>query len=110
MRKKLKCCYDRCYKGEGLLRAAEVGLAVADMVAGGGDGDPDGAVGVGGAARGGIVGQEILGGARGRCDRRWRPAPGARRDRTWRRPWCRSWFPERVHRRCCARFRFSPGG
>src|SRR6267378_2152022 len=47
--------------GEGLLRAGEVGLAMADMVAGGGDGDPDGAVGVGGAARSGIVGQEILG-------------------------------------------------
>src|SRR6267378_2542281 len=34
---------------------------MADVVAGRGDGDLDGAVGVGGAARGGVVGQEILG-------------------------------------------------
>src|SRR5258708_19736657 len=43
------------------LRAGKVGLAMADVVAGRGDGDLDGAVGVGGAARGGVVGQEILG-------------------------------------------------
>src|SRR5713226_4288076 len=61
MPKKLKRYYDRCYEGEELLRAGEVGLAVADVVAGGVDGDDDGAVGVGGAARGGIVGEEILG-------------------------------------------------
>src|SRR5712671_3861741 len=61
MPKKLKRYYDRCYEGEELLRASEVGLAVADVVGGGVDGDYDGAVGVGGAAGGGIVGEEILG-------------------------------------------------
>src|SRR5713101_6095098 len=61
MPKKLKRYYDRCYEGEELLRAGEVGLAVADVVGGGGDGDYDGAVGVGGAAGIGIVGEEILG-------------------------------------------------
>src|SRR6267143_7082857 len=40
-----------------LLRAGEVGLAVADVVGGGVDGEDDGAVGVGGAAGGGIVGE-----------------------------------------------------
>src|SRR5712664_1795927 len=61
MPKKLKRYYDRCYEGEELLRASEVGLAVADVVGGGVDGDYDGAVGVGGAAGIGIVGEEILG-------------------------------------------------
>src|SRR5712671_5028670 len=61
MPKKLKRYYDRCYEGEELLRASEVGLAVADVVGGGVDGDYDGAVGVGGAAGGGIVGEKILG-------------------------------------------------
>src|SRR6202158_3152490 len=61
MPKKLKRYYGQPYKGEELLWAGEVGLAMADVVAGRGDGDLDGAVGVGGAARGGIVGQEILG-------------------------------------------------
>src|SRR5713226_3192908 len=48
-------------KGRGLLLAGEVGGAVADVVVGEGDLHLDGAVGVGGAARAGIVGQEILG-------------------------------------------------
>src|SRR6266852_8338819 len=61
MPKKLKRYYDRCYEGEELLGAGEVGLAVADVVGGGVDGDYDGAVGVGGAAGGGVVGEEILG-------------------------------------------------
>src|SRR6266852_6284524 len=61
MPKKLKRYYDRCYEGEELLRAGEVGLAVADVVGGGVDGDDDGAVGVGGAARSGVVGEEVLG-------------------------------------------------
>src|SRR6266446_8187125 len=61
MPKKLKRYYDRCYEGEELLWPGEVGLAVADVVGGGVDGDDDGAVGVGGAAGGGIVGKEILG-------------------------------------------------
>src|SRR5258706_4102945 len=43
------------------VRAGKVGTAMADVVAGRGGGDLDGAVGVGGAARGGVVGQEILG-------------------------------------------------
>src|SRR5713226_8612827 len=43
-----------------LLRAGEVGLAVADVVVVGGNRDYDGAVGVGGPARSGIVGEEIL--------------------------------------------------
>ncbi len=43
------------------MRAGEVGLAVADVVGGGVDGDDDGAVGVGGAAGSGVVGEEILG-------------------------------------------------
>src|SRR5216684_9408148 len=60
MPKKLKRYYARCYEGEELLRAGEVGLAVADVVGGGVDGDDDGAVGVGGAAGGGVVGEEIL--------------------------------------------------
>ena len=61
MPKKLKRYYDRCYEGEELLGAGEVGLAVADVVGGGVDGDDDGAVGVGGAAGIGVVGEEILG-------------------------------------------------
>src|SRR5258707_3188535 len=43
------------------LGAGEVGLAVGEVVGGGVDGDDDGAVGVGGAARGGVIGEEILG-------------------------------------------------
>src|SRR5947207_4791795 len=46
---------------EELLGAGEVGLAVADVIIGGGDGDLDGAETVGGAAWSRIVGQEILG-------------------------------------------------
>src|SRR5712691_1397501 len=61
MPKKLKRYYGLCYKSEESLRAGEVGLAVADVVGGGVDGDDDGAVGVGGAARSGVVGEEILG-------------------------------------------------
>src|SRR5216683_6327942 len=61
MLNKLNRYCGRCYKGEELLRAGEVGLAVADVVGGGVDGDYDGAVGVGGAAGGGVVGEEILG-------------------------------------------------
>src|SRR5882724_297391 len=44
-----------------LLGAGEVGLAVADFVVAGADFNDDGAVGVGGAARIGIVGQAVLG-------------------------------------------------
>src|SRR5438309_1438320 len=61
MPKKRSVATGRCYKSEDLLGAGEVGLAVADVVGGGIDGDNDGAVGVGGAAGGGIVGEEILG-------------------------------------------------
>src|SRR6266849_8408747 len=61
MPKKLKRYYDRCYEGEELLRASEVGLAMADVVGGGVDGDDDGAVSVGGAAGVGVVGEKILG-------------------------------------------------
>src|SRR5260370_25959064 len=46
---------------EELLGGGEVGLAVADVVGGGVDRDEDGTVGVGGAARIGIVSEEILG-------------------------------------------------
>src|SRR6266850_4448554 len=44
-----------------LLGAGEVGLAVADFVVAGADFNDDGAVGVGGAARIGIVGKAVLG-------------------------------------------------
>src|SRR5258708_9007325 len=43
------------------LGVGEVGLAVADVEGCGVDGDDDGAVGVGGTARGGVIGEEILG-------------------------------------------------
>src|SRR2546429_3818444 len=43
------------------LRSGEIGLAVADLVVAGRDFDFDGAVGVGGTARIGIVGKTILG-------------------------------------------------
>src|SRR5260370_21430705 len=46
---------------EELLGGGEVGLAVADVVGGGVDRDDDGTVDVGGAARIGIVSEEILG-------------------------------------------------
>src|SRR5712692_6589916 len=61
MPKKRKRYHGQPHKGEELLWPGEVGLAVADVVGGGVDGDDDGAVGIGGAARGGIVGEEILG-------------------------------------------------
>src|SRR6266478_4744182 len=61
MPKKRKRYHGQPHKGEELLWPGEVGLAVADVVGGGVDGDDDGAVGVGGAAGGGIVGKEILG-------------------------------------------------
>src|SRR6202030_464428 len=61
MPKKRKRYHGQPHRGEELLRPGEVGLAVADVVGGGIDGDNDGAVGVGGAARGGVVGEEILG-------------------------------------------------
>jgi hypothetical protein len=48
-------------ESEGLLRAGEAGLVVADVVGSGVDGDDDGAVGVGGAAGIEVVGEEILG-------------------------------------------------
>src|SRR6266446_2627768 len=61
MPKKRKRYHGQPHKGEELLWPGEVGFAVADVVGGGVDGDDDGAVGVGGAAGGGIVGKEILG-------------------------------------------------
>ena len=52
---------DGAMESEGLLRAGEAGLVVADVVGSAVDGDDDGAVGVGGAAGIGVVGEEILG-------------------------------------------------
>ena len=51
----------RRYKAKQLLRAGEVGLSVADLVSRGRDRNQDGAVGIGGPARRGIVSQKILG-------------------------------------------------
>src|SRR6266568_3821230 len=51
----------RRYKGEELLRAGEVGAAVADLVIAGDDFDFDGTVAIGGAAGIGVVAEAVLG-------------------------------------------------
>src|SRR2546426_491803 len=53
--------YTRRYTSGESLRPGEVRPAVADLIVGGVNRDYDGAVSVGGAARSGVVGQEILG-------------------------------------------------